>query len=169
MRISANWRWNAREHKDVQSTFNQVYILNYFKCYFFRHLDDEVLALLDNIKPLFTNVFLVIFSMQSALNDMQIVFTHLLPMLGSIRGIGCDDIGIVEFLEQQFPGTLAQAKELDLFAPKPTSIPACLNWLSAPLDFNLHGPRFLTGYARSEFIFAIVDTVRKVWIFRITV
>ena len=124
-------------------------------------MDDEVIAFLDKIKLLFTNVFLAIFSTQSAPNNMRIVFTHILPMLGSIRGINCDNDGL-GLLEQQFSGTLAQAKELDLFKPKPASIPTCLDWLDAPLDFHMLGPRLLRAYAEATTIFAIVDAVRKV-------
>ena len=107
----------------------------------FRYLDDQVMAFLENIKPLFTNVFLVIFSTQSAPNNMQILFTHLLPMLTSIRGIYFENDDI-ELFDKQFPGNLARvANELDLFKPKPASIPACLNWLSAPLDVHVLEPR----------------------------
>jgi hypothetical protein len=82
-------------------------------------------------------------------------------MFISIRGIRCNSDGI-EMLEQQFPGTLARAKELDLIYPEPISIPACLNWLNAPLDFHVHGPRLLRAFAEATTISAIVDAVRKV-------
>ena len=124
-----------------------------------RYLDDEVLAFLEKIKPLFTDVFLVL-PMQSAPNDMRILFAHLLPMVGSIRGIHCNDIGF-GLLDQHFPGTLAATNKLDLFINEPASIPACLDWLGAPQDFDVHGPKFLRASADSETIFAIVDAVRK--------
>ena len=55
------------------------------------------------------------------------------------------------------------AKKLKLIYPElATSIPTYLNWLNAPLDFGVDGPRFLTLKAESETIFAIVDAVREV-------
>ena len=120
-----------------------------------------MLDFLNKIKRLFKNVFLVILPTQSELNDLQIVLTQLLPMLGSIRGIYCNDISM-ELLEQHFPSKLALAKELQMFDPQPAFIPACLNWLSAPQDFHMLGPRCLRAYADATTNFAIVDAVRKV-------
>ena len=98
---------------------------------------------------------------------MRILFTHLLPIIGSIRAIKCDNDECMEFLERHFPDILAQAKELDLkliAGPAPAFIPACLNWLNAPLDFDVHGPRLLKIEADSDFstIIAIVNIVSQV-------
>ena len=91
----------------------------------------------------------------------------ILPMIGSIRGIGGED-ECIKTLEQHFPGTLALARELDLVVG-PAFIPTALvNWLNTPLDFDVHGPRFLRIVAQSKVIFAILDPVREVfslWIF----
>ena len=150
---------NVTSFKGLSIRFS---ILNNLKLFStVRYLDDEVLAFLNKIKPLFDNVHLAIFSTQSAPNAMQILLTQLLPILGTIRGIQCSNADIALF-EKQFPGTLARAaKELDLFNPKPASIPACLNWLSASRDFHLLGPRFLRASAEATTIFAVVDAVQK--------
>ena len=130
-----------------------------FKTCFSRHLDDEVLTFLDKVKPLFTNVNLSIGSKQST--KLRILFGHLLPKLGSIHEICCDNDDI-KLLEQHYPGTLALAKELVLVA-EPAFIPAYLDWLNAPLDCVEHGrPRLLVMGAESETIHAIVEAVRTV-------
>ena len=97
--------------------------------------------------------------------DMRLVFGHLLPMLASIRGIFCNN-KCVQFLEQHFPGTLAKAKELQLWA-EPAFIHAYLDWLDAPQDFEQHGPRFLKITANTNVIIPIVDAVRQVFSFKI--
>jgi len=87
-------------------------------------------------------------------------------MLGSIRGIYFDlnDGMKMESFEQRFPGTLALAKELWLYKydtrPASIPIPALLNWLTAPQNFDVDGPRFL--YVNVNTISAFVDAVRKV-------
>ena len=89
-------------------------------------------------------------------------------MLGSIRGIYFDhsDGMEMESFEQRFPETLALAKELWLykFDTRLASIPALLNWLTAPQNFDVDGPRFLSVDSNVKTIFAFVDAVRKVCI-----
>ena len=92
---------------------------------------------------------------------MRILLDHFLPMLASIRGICCDN-NCLELLAQRFPGTLALAKELDLFDAAPTSIPALLNWLNSAQNVGEHGPRLLKTTAIPITITAIVEAVRKV-------
>ena len=82
-------------------------------------------------------------------------------MLDSIRRIRSNNEEI-EFLERHFPSTLAMAKELELFEAKLASIPTYLNWLCAPQDFALHGPKFLKASAKLKTIYAIIDAVSKV-------
>ena len=125
----------------------------------FRFLDHQVIDFLNKIKPVFTNVFLDIHAIKFA-TAMRSLFAHLIPMLASIRGIECNHTGL-EVLEQQFPGTLAMARELDLHIAKRAFIPTYLSWLNAPV----HGPRFLKISAGSKAIFAIVDAVHKVWVY----
>ena len=120
-----------------------------------------MLDFLEKIKSLFTNVDL---EMVTTKTD-DTFLAHLLPMLGSIHGIRFSyDVDLNSF-EQRFPGTLALSKELELMFAQPAFIPSYLNWLNAPLDFNLYGPRFLWTIANLKTILAIVDAVRKVWIF----
>ena len=140
------------------------FVLNFIeKNDFSRHFDDKVLYFLNSIKSLFNNVHLIIGSTKSTEN-IHILFNHLLPMLNSIRRIKCNYY-CLELLEQYFPGTLTLAKELVLSCPEPASIPTCLNWLSAPLDYEQQEPKFLWAYADSQTNFTIVDAVRKAWIF----
>ena len=90
---------------------------------------------------------------------------HLLPMLGSIRGIHFSyDVDLHSF-EQRFPGTLALAKELhlQLFQFDTQTASALLDWLTVPQDFDVDGPRFLTVFTTLK-IDPIVDAVRKVFI-----
>ena len=119
------------------------------------------------IKPLFTNVHLIINNSgetkeeQTNLDEnLRILLDHLLPMLGSIRKIECATF-FMAFLERKFPGTLALAKELDIFYALPDSIPTYLNWLCAPQDFDRHGPRFLHIFIMPQ-IPDIVAAVRQV-------
>ena len=129
--------------------------------FFLSHFDDDVLDFLNKIKPLLTNVFLRIGIVKSERN-MRTLLAHLLPMLGSIRAIRCDN-ACVEFLERHFPGTLARARELlDLYADRDW-IPTYLDWLSAPHDFGAQGPRFWKMNASSDDIISIVKAVRKVF------
>ena len=119
------------------------------------------LQIMDKIKPLFTNVFLSFFNIGSKQTaKLRILLGHLLPMVASICGICCDNDG-VRLLEQHYPGTLALAKELELSAD-PASIPAYLDWMSVPLDFDQYAPKFLIFYGKSETIHAIVEAVRTV-------
>ena len=106
-----------------------------------RYVDAKVLNFLNKIKPLFTNVFLAINSRKWTTHE-NIVLVHLLPMLGGIRLIRCVN-DCMEHLEREFPGTLARANELEWFYPESTCIPACLDWLNAPQNFDVNGPRFI--------------------------
>ena len=154
-------QWNAREHKWLQTTWHRVcFIIDYKSIYFYRQFDDQALDFLNKIRPLFTNVFL---NMASAYpeNNMHLLLTYFLPMVGSIQGIRCSN-ECLEFSEQHFPGTMALAKELELAYPEPAAIPSYLDWLRAPQDFHMLGPRFLYVETNSETIFAIVDAVRQV-------
>ena len=94
---------------------------------------------------------------------MRTLFAHLLPMLASIRRIYCEN-KCIQLFGRRFPGTLALARELEVFDPKPASIPALLNWLNAPPNFGVHGPKLLIGQLidDSKVIVAIVDAVRQV-------
>ena len=116
---------------------------------------------LDRIEPLFTNVFLNIGPIKPAIPHC-VFFGNILPMLRSIRGIYCDN-NCVELLERHFPGALARSKELDLIDATLAGIPAYLNWLNAPQDFDVDGPRFLVVYGESMLASAIVDAVRQVF------
>ena len=118
---------------------------------------------LTKIKPLFSNVYLD-FGQMSAENEMRILFTHFLPMLGGICKIRCYN-DCVELLERHFPGTLTMTKELELsgLQSEPASIPVYLRWLNAPQDFAVDGPRFLTMLAKSTPITAMVDAVCQVF------
>ena len=128
---------------------------------FFRIFDYLALDFLAKIKSLFTNVIICQKGYLTEYN-MGIVFTHLLPMLDTIRAIRCEN-DCMELLEVFFPGTLPLAKELDLSDnAEPAYIPTYLKWLNAPQDFALHGPRFLKINAKSETITAIIDAIRKV-------
>ena len=64
---------------------------------------------------------------------------------------------------QQFLAALERAKELDLGFFEHQDIPTYLDWLSAPLDFDLDRPRFLKIDAYSDTIIALVDAVREVF------
>jgi len=129
--------------------------------YFSRHFDDQVLELLTKIKPLFTNVQLDIRPIKSVAK-VRTLLGHLLPMLGGIRGIECNN-KCVEFLERHFPGTLARAKELSLLpCATKACIPAYLDWLTAPQDFDALGPRFFKANAFSNTMTVLVDAIRKV-------
>ena len=96
---------------------------------------------------------------------MRVLFTHLLPMLASIRRIRCDQ-SCVELLEAHFPGTLTLAKELELnlIGVQTAYTPSCLNWLNAPQNTDVDRPRFLKIKAFSKTIFAIVEAVRQVFL-----
>ena len=126
----------------------------------FSYFDDQVLDFLRKIQPLFTNVDLYLGDHTFILLDH--LLPNLLPMIGSIRGIHCEHI---RYLEQHFPGTLALAKELELGFAGPACIPEYFDWLSAPQDFDQHGPKFLKlmdSYCPQTGHVAIIDTVRKV-------
>ena len=121
---------------------------------------------LHKVKPLFTNVFLEITAVESD-TSLCTVLAHLLPMLASIHRIECNSNKEIHMLEQHFPGTLGRAKEL-AFPPwarelvAEADIPAYLDWLNAPLDFAVHGPRFLKCRPELATANAIVDAVRQV-------
>ena len=126
-----------------------------------------MLAFLHKIKSLFTDVFLNILSLSTkheSTEDVRILIGHLLQMIASIRGICCTNEWL-EFLEQHFLGTLALAKELELYDyAEPAYIPLYLNWLNAPLGFSgVHGPRFLGATAPPETIITIVNAVHQVF------
>ena len=81
-------------------------------------------------------------------------------MIGNVRGICCGN-NCMELLEQHFPETLVRVNELQLFIATNFKS-AYLDWPTAPLDFEQHGPRFLKMDVSVTFI-SIIDAVRKVF------